>query len=68
MEMSQNIFIKLENQKEVKDFLNKIKNESKQIKELFKIYEKLSSKQSSILNNWETSITNIQKKLDEIEI
>ena len=68
MESSQNIFIKLENQNEIRTFLDSIKSDTKQIKELFKIYDELILKENTVLKSWTNSIENTNNNLDEIEI
>lgn len=62
------IFIKLNNVKEIVDTLSSIKEKEDELKKLFAMYDKLSFHEEKTFENWTNYLDDISQKLDHVTL
>ncbi len=68
VERKREIYLKLENIKEILELLSEIKAEGDDLKKLFIEYDKLNLEESKIFENWNNYYEDIFQKLDHIKL
>jgi len=68
VERKREIYLKLENIKEIVELLSEIKAEGDDLKKLFIEYDKLNLEESKIFENWNNYYEDIFQKLDHIKL
>jgi len=68
VERKREIYLKLENIKEIVELLSEIKKEGDDLKKLFIEYDKLNLEESKIFENWNNYYEDIFQKLDHIKL
>ena len=68
VERKREIYLKLENIKEIVELLSEIKAEGDDLKKLFLEYDKLNLEDSKIFENWNNYYEDIFQKLDHIKL
>lgn len=62
------IFIKLDNVKEIVETLSSIKEKEDELKKLFSVYDKLSFHEDKTFENWNNYLDDISQKLDHVTL
>lgn len=68
LERKREIFIKLDNIKEVVDILTEIKEQQAHLEKLFNKYDKLNEVENKTFENWSNYLEDISQKLDHTTI
>lgn len=68
VERKRDIFIKLDNVKEIVEILIEIKAEQDELRKLFSEYDRLTLEESKIFENWTNYYEEISQKLDHITL
>ena len=62
------IYVQLQNPKEISDILKEIRKESEGIKKLFEQYDKLNLEENQVFDNWSNYIEEFSEKLEHITL
>ena len=62
------IFIKLDNTKEIVDLMKEIKKEEETLKKLFDKYDKLNAEENRLFENWNNHLEDVVQKLDHVSL
>lgn len=62
------IFIKLDNIKEITNTLSSVKEKEEELKKLFALYDNLSFHEDKIFENWNNYLDEISQNLDHITL
>lgn len=68
VERKREIFIKLDNVKEIVEVLAQIKAEQDELRKLFSEYDRLNLEESKIFESWSNNYEEITQKLDHITL
>ncbi|MFA5141356.1 MAG: hypothetical protein WC471_00080 [Candidatus Woesearchaeota archaeon] len=67
MEESMQVFVKIDQYKEVLEIMNMIKNKMAETKEVLSTINRLKNEEDSELELWNSSVEEAQKRLDHID-
>lgn len=68
MDRKREIYIKLNNLKEIIEILSSIKNSEEELKKLFNLYDQLSFYEDKVFENWSNYLDDISHKLDHVTL
>ena len=68
VERKREIYIKLENVKEIVDLLDEIKELEQETKQLFQHYDNIAAQENDLFENWNNYLEDILQKLDHVTL
>ena len=66
--MRRDIYIKLENSKEIREIMKEIRKEEAELKKLFERYDKLDKLENKTFENWGSHLEEISQKIEHISL